>query len=78
MRAGVFALAADRGLFKYDDKVAQYWPEFAQNGKAGMTIADVLRHDAGLQQFDENFTLEDTADQANPDGNMSRIIAAQK
>ena len=60
MSATVFAIAADRGLFKYEDKVSQYWPEFAQNGKGEITIADVLRHDAGLQQFDENFSLDDT------------------
>ena len=78
LAAAVFALAADQGLFKYDDTVASIWPEFAQNGKQSMTIADVLRHDAGLQAFDEPFTLEDTADQKNPDGTMSRVIAAQK
>ena len=78
LAAAVFALAADQGLFKYDDTVASIWPEFAQNGKQSMTIADVLRHDAGLQAYDEPFTLEDTADQKNPDGTMSRVIAAQK
>ena len=41
----VMAVAADRGLFKYADKVSQHWPEFAQAGKADMTVADVLRHD---------------------------------
>ena len=76
--ATVFALAVDRGLFNYDDTVASIWPEFAQNGKENITIADVLRHDAGLHAFDEDLTLEDTASQADLDGNMSRIIAAQK
>ena len=32
LAAAVFALAADQGLFKYDDTVASIWPEFAQNG----------------------------------------------
>jgi CubicO group peptidase (beta-lactamase class C family) len=26
------AVAHSRGLFDYDEKVATYWPEFAQNG----------------------------------------------
>lgn len=73
----VFAVAMDRGLCRYDDLVTKYWPEFGQNGKAEMTIADVLRHDAGLHAFDEALTADDVRDQANPDGNMSRIIAAQ-
>ena len=38
LAAAVFALAADQGLFKYDDTVASIWPEFAQNGKQRMTI----------------------------------------
>lgn len=73
----VFAIAVDRGLCRYDDLVIKYWPEFGQNGKAEMTIADVLRHDAGLHAFDEAFTADHVRDQANPDGNMSRVIAAQ-
>jgi CubicO group peptidase (beta-lactamase class C family) len=28
----------DQGLFDYDDKVAKYWPEFAQCGKENITI----------------------------------------
>ena len=73
----VFAMAVDRGLCRYSDLVTKYWPEFGQNGKAEMTIAGVLRHDAGLHAFDEAFTANDVRDQANPDGNMARIIAAQ-
>lgn len=38
----------DRGLVKYDDPVARYWPEFAYNGKRGITVRDVLTHGAGL------------------------------
>ncbi|MDT5151103.1 MAG: hypothetical protein QOI01_2836, partial [Mycobacterium sp.] len=31
------AVAASRGLISYDAKVAAYWPEFAQAGKASIT-----------------------------------------
>ena len=78
MAATVFALAADRGHLSYDDPVAKHWSEFAQNGKEAITVADVLRHDAGLQAFDEPLTLDDTANQGDTDGEMSRIIAAQR
>ena len=76
--SAVFALAADRGVLDYEDKVAKHWPEFAQNGKADMTIADVLRHDAGMASFSESIPKEAVLDQANPDGEMGRIIAAQR
>jgi len=42
---------ADRGLLSYDDPVADYWPEFAANGKADITVSDVLRHRAGLSHL---------------------------
>ncbi len=41
-------MMADRGLLKYDDPVAKYWPEFAQAGKATITIRHVLAHQSGL------------------------------
>lgn len=40
----------DRGLFSYDDPVARYWPEFAQNGKGSITIGQVMSHRAGIPQ----------------------------
>ena len=52
---GVVATAlhvlADRGLCRYDDPVAEYWPEFAQAGKSRITLRDVLSHRAGLPQL---------------------------
>lgn len=42
---------ADRALIDYDAPVAEYWPEFGANGKAGITIRDVMRHRAGLSHL---------------------------
>ena len=41
----------DKGLFNYEDTIAKYWPEFAQNGKENVKICDVLRHESGLAHF---------------------------
>jgi CubicO group peptidase (beta-lactamase class C family) len=41
----------DRGLIDYDMPVAEYWPEFGANGKADITVRDVMRHRAGLSQL---------------------------
>ena len=38
----------DRGLLDYEARVADYWPEFARNGKAGITVRHVLTHQSGL------------------------------
>jgi len=48
MASTVIHRLADRGLIDYDTPVAQYWPEFAANGKAAMTVREVMRHAAGL------------------------------
>lgn len=39
---------ADRGLVDYEAPVARYWPEFAQNGKDGITVYHVLTHQSGM------------------------------
>jgi CubicO group peptidase (beta-lactamase class C family) len=41
----------DRGLLSYDEPVAEYWPEFGANGKADITVRDVLRHRSGLSHL---------------------------
>jgi CubicO group peptidase (beta-lactamase class C family) len=41
-------IMADRGLLDYDEKVAHYWPEFAQAGKHDITLRHVLSHQSGL------------------------------
>lgn len=40
----------DRGELAYDDPVARYWPEFAVAGKGGITVRDLLTHQAGLHE----------------------------
>lgn len=52
LEAIAIASLVSNGLVSYGDKVTRYWPEFAANGKEGLTIADVLRHEAGLAAFD--------------------------
>lgn len=39
----------ERGLVEFDAPVARYWPEFAQAGKADITVRTLMSHQAGLQ-----------------------------
>ena len=39
---------ADRGLLDLDAPVAQYWPEFAANGKEGAIVSMMLDHSVGV------------------------------
>ncbi|WP_437673763.1 serine hydrolase domain-containing protein [Sorangium sp. So ce131] len=45
--ASVLVLA-QQGKLELSDKVASYLPHFAANGKAGVTVLDMLRYTAGL------------------------------
>lgn len=58
LSAMTLALANARGWLDYDAPVARYWPEFAQNGKAAVTVRQLLGHEAGLVLLDEGLTLE--------------------
>jgi len=68
------ALAHSRGLIDYDERVATYWPEFAQNGKANVTVRQLLGYQAGLCAIDEPLDLAKIAD---PDF-MAGVLARQK
>jgi len=35
-------MLVDRGLISYEDKIAQYWPEFGVKNKQNVTIAGKL------------------------------------
>ena len=41
-------ILVSEGLLEYDQPIAHYWPEFAQNGKANITLRHVLSHQSGL------------------------------
>lgn len=56
------AHAHSRGRLDYDAEVAAYWPEFAANGKAGVTVRQLLSHQAGLAVIDEPLDLPILAD----------------
>lgn len=42
-------------------RVAEFWPEFAQNGKEAVTLAQLLSHSAGLCALDESVEILDYA-----------------
>lgn len=56
------AVAHSRGWLDYDARVADYWPEFAQSGKANITVRQLLSHQAGLHAFHETIDREVIAD----------------
>jgi len=59
LEAIAMAALVSKGLLSYDALITEYWPEFGANGKAGLTVADLMRHEAGLANFDTSLDMED-------------------
>jgi CubicO group peptidase (beta-lactamase class C family) len=62
MTALTALLLADRGELDFQAPVARYWPEFAANGKAGVTVAHLMSHSSGLSGWKEPLAVEDLYD----------------
>lgn len=71
LAAMTLAIAHSRGWLDYEERVATYWPEFAQNGKEPTTVRQLLAHQAGLFAFDEPV---DRTTVANLDA-LARVMA---
>jgi CubicO group peptidase (beta-lactamase class C family) len=74
LSAMTLALANSRGWLDYDAPVVRYWPEFAQNGKAEVTVRQLIGHEAGLVLLDEPLTLGKLRDLDY----LARVLARQK
>ena len=74
MSAMTLALANSRGWLDYEAPVVRYWPEFAQNGKAEVTVRQLLGHEAGLVLLDEQLTIDKLRDLDY----MATLLARQK
>ena len=48
MAAITVALAVERGLLDYSEKVSHYWPEFSENAKENIPVRYLFCHKSGL------------------------------
>jgi CubicO group peptidase (beta-lactamase class C family) len=74
LSAMTLAVAHSRGWLDYEERVAAYWPEFAQQGKEAITVRQLLAHQAGL------FALDEPVDRGlvlDPD-RLATVLARQK
>jgi CubicO group peptidase (beta-lactamase class C family) len=55
-------ILAERGLFGYDTRVVELWPEFGAHGKETVTVRHVLTHSAGVPGIPADTTVEDLCD----------------
>lgn len=64
-------ICIDRKLFHLDDKVSQYIPQFAANGKENITIRNLLLHNSGLPAFKKYYEFFN-----NPDSVLADIYSS--
>ena len=74
LAAMTLAIAHSRGWLDYEERVARYWPEFAQHGKERITVRQLLAHQAGLFAFDEPVDRDVVADLDR----LAIVLARQK
>src|SRR3954468_5945174 len=74
LAAMTLAIAHSRGWLNYEERVARYWPEFAQQGKDAITVRQLLAHQAGLFAFDEPVDRSVVADLDR----LAAVLARQK
>lgn len=62
LAAMTLAIAHSRGWLDYEERVAHYWPEFAQQGKERITVRQLLAHQAALFAINEPVDRDLVAD----------------
>jgi CubicO group peptidase (beta-lactamase class C family) len=72
--AVAMAVGHSRGLFELDVPVARYWPGFGVAGKEGITVRQLLAHQAGLPYLDRKLDLDTVADHAR----LGRLLEQQR
>ena len=55
-------MLADRGVIDFQTPVAEYWPEFASNGKDSVLVRHVMTHQTGCSGFPRPVTPEELYD----------------
>jgi CubicO group peptidase (beta-lactamase class C family) len=58
----IIARLVDQGLLDLSAPVSQYWPEFAQNGKAAIQVKTLLQHRAGLSTVRRDLSYDELLD----------------
>lgn len=69
----LIARAVSRGVLDYAAPIARDWPEFGANGKAAITLGDVLSHQAGLSGFPDEMPPEEWLDRERIEARIAAL-----
>jgi CubicO group peptidase (beta-lactamase class C family) len=74
LEAIAIASLVGRGLLDYKAKIVDYWPEFGANDKGSLTVADLMRHEAGLATFNTGLDPKDLLTENIKQNKVGQII----
>jgi len=74
LEAIAMASLVGKGLLRYEAKITDYWPEFGANGKDELTVAELMRHEAGLAAFNVTLDPKDLLTENIKLNNVGRVI----
>ena len=78
LEAIAMASLVGKGLLNYDAKIVEYWPEFGSNGKDGLSVADLMRHEGGLASFNVSVDTQDLLTNSIKQNKLGLIIEGQR
>lgn len=71
--ASLIAVLVSQDILQYEQAIAHYWPQFAQNGKAHIRLIDVLTHRADL--FDIGSVINDVSQMADWQAMLDKVAS---
>jgi len=74
LEAIAIATLVGKGLIDYNARIADYWPEFGANGKGDLTVAALMRHEAGLAVFKTSIEPEDLLTENIKQNKVGQVI----
>lgn len=63
-----------KGLLNYNDRITAHWPEFGAEGKDDLTVAELMRHEAGLAAFNVSLEPESLLKDNIKQNSVGRVI----
>jgi len=74
LEAIAMASLVGKDLLDYNTRISHYWPEFGAAGKQSLTVAELMRHEAGLAVFQTTLEPQDLLANNLRENRIGRII----
>jgi len=78
LTAIAIAKLVEKGLLDYDAKIVDYWPEFGRNGKSEITLAQLMRHEAGLPFLETSVKIQSLLTENIKKNEIGNLVENQK